>query len=544
MMKHSIFSGLILCCFFYNYAQVPNILTSREHYLPDYSYAGYKYGEAAIPQPEGTIIDASVFGVISNDGMDDSKALLTVMQKAGEVNGPVIVQLPAGRIILSEILYIERSNLVLRGAGSGTGGTEIHCPRPMNYFDDPPALAELREYLIDLNKRQKEPDQNIDLPYSQYAWSGGIIWVRQPGVRTKAYLDKYDEPPVVLGELITGSRGNQQLEVLSGAMLKEGDVVQIEWYNKEGENGSLIRALYGNTALKIGSHHWNYADHALIQQQTIIRKVSGTKIEIADPLLMDIRKEWSPKMVEWKHLEEVGIEHFKITFPGAPNIAHHIEEGYNGIYLTRLFNGWVRDVRIENADSGILTEETANVTIKDIETFGSKLAHYAVSMSGVHNVLVENLWVKNKVRHPLSFNTFSTKSVYVNCQLDTEPVLDQHSGVNHQNLFDQVTVKVTLDSNRTYPLFAGGGAGYWKPSHGAYTTFWNITIDFQNGFESTQPVKLNGMTDGPKARLIGVHGNLPVVIDYQPNPYTESINSKIAEIPSLYYYQLKNRTTR
>jgi len=226
----------------------------------------------------------------------------------------------------------------------------------------------------------------------------------------------------------------------------------------------------------------------------------------------------------------------------APNIAHHVEEGYNAIYLTRLFNGWVTDVKIENADSGILTEEIANVTVSDIETSGEKIAHYSVAMSGVHNVLVQRLRVRNVVRHPLSFNTFSTKSVYADCQVEVAPILDQHAGANHQNLFDNIRVNVSLNGADEYPLFAGGGAGYWKPAHGAYTTFWNIGVTFGDGFETTRVVTLNGMTDGPMARLLGIYANRKIAVVYGPDAYIERVNSRISDIPSLYQYQLDMRT--
>lgn len=105
---------------------------------------------------------------------------------------------------------------------------------------------------------------------------------------------------------------------------------------------------------------------------------------------------------------------------------------------------------IENADSGILTEEIANVTIKNITTKGTNIAHYTVAMAGVHNVLAENIKVFNKAVHPLSFNTFSTKNVYLNCEVFVDPVLDQHSGVNHQNLFDKITLHLTPNKDRSY----------------------------------------------------------------------------------------------
>ena len=67
---------------------------------------------------------------------------------------------------------------------------------------------------------------------------------------------------------------------------------------------------------------------------------------------------------------------------------------------------------IENADSGVLSEEIANVTINNITTQGENMAHYTVAMSGTYNVLAKGIKVYNKAVHPLSFNSLATKSVY------------------------------------------------------------------------------------------------------------------------------------
>ncbi|MFT4800508.1 MAG: hypothetical protein ACI93N_000266 [Flavobacteriaceae bacterium] len=529
---------------------VPNILSNKliksENYLPDFSYAGYHFSEVDIPfESTDTALSVEDFGAIPNDGLDDSKAILEAMTVVNGTKGNVVLQFPAGRFILSEILYISRSNFILRGAGSGLGGTTLYYPRPLKFFSDPPELKELREYLVELNKIQKEPVNNLTLPFSQYAWSGGMIWTMVPGERVKSYLDKYDKAPVVLTKLVDGNRGEHDITVESVDKLKVGDVLQIQWFNKEGENGSFLYSLYDNNnlkALKLGSHHWKYPNHALVSQKVLITQIKGKKVRIKDPLLHDIKEAWAPVLAEWKHLEEVGIEHFNIEFPMAPNIAHHVEDGYNAMYLTRLYNGWVKDVKIKNADSGILTDEISNVTIQDIETSGLKKAHYSVAMGSVHNVLVQNLVVKNKVTHPLSINTMSTKSVYKDCKVYQDPILDQHSGANHQNLFDNIEVWVSLDENKfEYPLFGGGGASYWKPSHGAFSTFWNIRVNFTNFHDNDKVVIINGMKDGPAARLIGVYGNKKIDIDYAPNPYIEDKNVKLVNIPSLFNYQLKSR---
>lgn len=527
-------------------AIIGNEKIAADHYIPDFSYAGYKYGEEELPITyQGfRVFYASDFGVIPNDEKDDSKALKAMLDSAHRIKEKVWLKLPRGRIILSEILYIERSHLVLSGTGSGEFGTVIYCPRPMRYFPDPPELAELREYLNTLDKRQRERENNLDLPFSQYSWSGGMIWTRRPDVRTKAYLEKYDEQPVVLTNLVSGKRGTSDLEVADSDQLTEGMVVQIEWFNTEGPEGSLIEAIYNEKGLKVGSHHWKFPTHALVRQPTEIVAINGNRVTIKDPLLHDINSSWNPQMTKWEHISEVGIEHIRFEFPDAPNIAHHIEEGYNAIYLTRLRNGWVRDVHIVNGDAGILTEEVVNTTIRDVETSGQKLAHYSVAMSGVHNVLAEGLTVNNPVRHPLSFNTFSTRSVYKDSWVNVQPILDQHSGANHQNLFDNVQVRISLGGEKSYPLFAGGGAGYWKPSHGAYTVFWNIKVRFEDGFDITEPIVLNGMDDGPHVRLVGVHANKLISLNYGPEAYEECTNERMDEVPSLYEFQLKRRLTQ
>ena len=524
--------------------EIPKIISDKtirkENYLPDFSYAGYHFGESKIPNLNGKIVKATDFGVIANDELDDSKAILKAIKEASALSGNVILELPAGKLILSDILYIERSNFVIRGAGSGTDGTEIFCPRPMLYLKNQESLAELREYLTTSNKRQVEKENNIDLPFSQFAWSGGMIWTQVPNQRVKSYLEKYDSPPLVLAKVKEGKMGEKTISVSDVNGLKVGDIVELELFNKEGENGPIINAIYNKSKVKIGSSHWKNPTLALVKQQVQIESISKNKITLKTPLLLSITPNYEAILTEWKHLDEVGIEHLKITFPEAQRVAHHVEPGYNGIYLTRVFNSWVQDVTITNSDSGILTEEIANVTIQDITTNGKNIAHYTVAMGGVHNVLVDNLKVYNKAVHPLSFNTFSTKNVYKNCELFTDPDLDQHAGANFQNLFDAIKVHLKPKSNNSYALFEGGGANYWKPSHGSYSTFWNINVDVLEG-NPDETILLDGMEEGPFARIIGINGNRKFEVKYGPDAYIECVNKSMEKIPSLYDYQLKKR---
>jgi hypothetical protein len=53
-------------------------------------------------------------------------------------------------------------------------------------------------------------------------------------------------------------------------------------------------------------------------------------------------------------------------------------------------------------------------------------------------------------------------------------------------------------------------------------------------------VRVTSGLEGPGARLVGIHGNRPVRVDYKPDAYVEGTNTT-PSIPSLYDYQLAKR---
>ncbi|MEO1019458.1 MAG: NosD domain-containing protein [Pseudomonadota bacterium] len=468
---------------------------------------------------------------------------MDALAAAHAVDGPVTLQLPSGRIVVSEILPITRSDFVLRGDGVGPNGTEIHFPRPLKDIDQTERLNELRTYLQKYEKRQREPARNIDELFSEYSWTGGFIWIQKPDTRAAAYLEEYDPEITELATIRSGDRGDTHVSVASTENLKVGDAVQIHWFNRSGETGALLNEIYGDTDLAIGSHHWTFEDRPLVRQTTRIVSISGTRVQIGDPLLHNINSEVPAQFSEWEHLEQVGLEDFSISFPESPYFGHHLERGYNGIYVTSTIDGWVRDVRFRNADSGVLTYNSANLTIENIRSEGDRPAHYAVHLGNVHNVMVRNLTVENPVIHSLTFNTQSTKSVFQNASLLNGSVLDQHAGANHQNLFDNITLYVRpqrRDGRPYYPIWNGSGAPYWQPGHGRFNTTWNLNIIVEDEAGRDEIVILDGLAEGPDAFIIGIHGNREFEVDYRPNPKVLNVNEQ-PEVRSLYDWQLANR---
>ena len=516
----------------------------RANYLPDFSYAGYGNGLPALPEASGAVIRVDDFGASANDGTDDTKAVLAAISHASDVAGPVIVRFSAGRYIVSEVLRIERSDFVLQGAGSGPGGTLLHFPRPLKQVDKSASLDELREYLVRLDKRQVEPARNLDDYYSEYSWSGGFIWIQKPGVRAAPYLVEYDPKIEKLADIEAGARGARTIVLSSTADIDAGDIIQLQWINRTGHDAGIIKSLYGTEYESAGSHHWSFPERPLVRQTSRVLRVDGRNVQLADPLLHDANDTIPAQVAAWDGLQHVGIEDLGLEFPDSPYFGHHMERGYNGIYFTSSFDSWARNIRITNADSGILSYNSANLTFRDVITDGARRAHYAVHMGNVHNVLAENISVMNPVLHSLSFNTQSTKCVFRNAEVFVDPVLDQHAGANHQNLFDNVTVHMRAarsGDGPVMPVFDGSGAGYWQPGHGGFNTTWNLRVLVTGGAYADEVVTVQGLDEGPMARIVGLHGNREFKLDYRPTPYVEMLNQPLASVPSLYDYQRDQR---
>lgn len=516
----------------------------QDNYLPDFSFAGYRNGLAPLPDRTGTIFNVDSFGAIADDNIDDTRAVRAAIKAANETRGPVTVRFAAGRYRISGILKIERSDIRLQGMGSGPAGTTLHFPRPLNQVDETASLNELRDYIRKLNKRQREPDKNIDEFFSEYSWSGGFIWIQESGTRPAAYLEEQDPEPEKLTEIVQGLRGSDQIEVADAAAIKRGDILQIQWINREGPDAGIIKSLYGSQHEKAGSHHWQFPKRTLVRQTARVLKVEGKLVTLSDSLLHDINESIPAHLSDWAGLENVGVEDLHLEFPEAPHFGHHLEQGYNGIYFTSAFDSYARNLRITNADSGILSYSSANLTYTNIVTDGTRPAHYGVHLGNVHNVLVENLRVMNPVLHSLTFNTQSTKCVYKNAEVFVTPTLDQHAGANHQNLYDQVTLHMPAQRSEAGPIavvYDGSGAPYWQPGHGAYNTSWNLQILITSGAHPGETVTIHGLDEGPDARNIGLHGNRLFELDYRPQPYLRMLNKKVASMPSLYDYQLSQR---
>ncbi len=96
----------------------PGFSGSGGAFLHDFSYAGYRNGEAALPDPPtGTVFDVTLYGA-DGTGTSDATAAIQSAIDAAQTAGGGVVRFPAGLYRCDGTLLVTHSNIVLQGAGA------------------------------------------------------------------------------------------------------------------------------------------------------------------------------------------------------------------------------------------------------------------------------------------------------------------------------------------------------------------------------------------------------------------------------------------
>lgn len=497
-------------------------------FLPDFSYAGYRWGEENLPEPPVTH-RAEDFGVVPNDGIDDTVALRTALEAARRDTGWVVLGLPRGRIDLSGVLFLEQDSLIIRGIRSddGSPATELAIAGSLTKWADPKAdslVAGIAAYQRENNLT------NLFRPFSAYTWAGGVLWSRRAGI---AHPIPPIGPEYVANgwSAVSGRQAGMQIMISDASPPLPGARLEVHWFNPDGAQGSFLEHVLGPYDLPVGERLIENPERPLIAQPATVVSIQerpdGWLLTLRQPLLHDIRPEWGVRLVELERTSHIGIEHLALRFESDTPAPHHLDKGYNGIYLTDTRHSWLRNVHIHDADTAILTNRTNNITVTGLLTTGRK-GHHSVYPSNSYGVLVRDFRLEAPALHHPTFSTGSILSVYTNGHVQAAR-LDQHGGLNQQNLYD----RMTLDADGAW--LDGGGAGYWNPVAGRYNTFWNVQV--------VSDAEWAGLVrDAPDARLVGVVGQRATLgLRYGPNTYVEGLQRAGLAVPSLYEWQRRRR---
>ncbi|MCA9248682.1 MAG: hypothetical protein KDA42_16265 [Planctomycetales bacterium] len=400
--------------------------------LPDFSFAGYRRGEAETPHVN-VAADVTNFGANGSDDKDDTAAFQQAIAETD--TGAIFV--PAGRYLVSDLLEINKPNVVLRGAGS---------EKSILYF--PVGLEDVRPNM---------GETTTGRPTSNYSWSGGFVWIKGS-----------DRAPRQAQITAAADRGAHVLAVDEPGRLKSGQDVRLVL--RDDERQSLVRYLYqGDT----GPTQELQKRHRLTSFVARVVSVAGQTVTIDRPLPFDVRPEWRPELVAFEpSVREVGIESLGFEFPNRPYAGHFTERGANAIAMSGVRDCWARDIRIHNSDSGIFVTGTF-CTVENVVFTSERVrdkqrhstGHHGIQVTGDDN-LVRRFDFQTRFIHDLTV-AHCRGNVFGDGRGE-DLSLDHHKYAPYANLF------TNLDAGAGTQLWICGGGAALGKNTAAWATFWNI----------------------------------------------------------------------
>lgn len=256
-------------------AYLSGLSAGEETALPDFSYAGYEYGERAIPDADYPVFLVDDYGAVANDGKSDRAALEAAIAAATKAGGKAIIRFSAGRYDLrskedpNQSVTISGDNIILQGAGSGEGGTEI-------FMEHPNAIT------------QKDA-----------LWSA-------PELIRFTYLGAQTDDQLLLTR-VTGNaaRGSHRLEVASTGGLYIGQRLLLKGGSKSAEAIAAEVAPY-----RVENGEWGtfISEGVQVNEYLTIERIEGNTLQFKEPLMHSVDASWGWTLHRYQHHVGCGIE--------------------------------------------------------------------------------------------------------------------------------------------------------------------------------------------------------------------------------------------
>jgi hypothetical protein len=402
--------------------------------LPDFSYAGYHAGEKPIPDVP-VRVNVRDFGAVGDGIADDSRAFLEAIEAVSD--GAVFV--PAGRYRITEVLEIDKSNVVLRGESRDS--TVLFFPKTL----------------------YEHYGRGADGGPHGWSWGGGWIWVNGEPGRGDSNPPVWDQGGKLTDIIAISRRGETSIEVADAGAVRPGELVRL---TQTQPDGSLSLHLHDGHALA-GRCMVDRPGRQLVNWLLEVTRVEAGRVHFDRPLRADVRPEWQATLWSGEPpIEEVGIESLTIEFPVLPYQGHHNEPGQSAISLAEAYNSWVRDVAVVNFDNAILLWYSRFCTVDGVVLAG-RPGHYGFNFGGAQDSLVTRFRIANQSVHDVSTCNMGNGNV-VSWGEGQAINFDHHRGAAYDNLYSAVNA----GSSRRLWHSSGTRSGHYTA---ARATFWNIT---------------------------------------------------------------------
>ncbi|WP_276501719.1 DUF4955 domain-containing protein [Terrimonas pollutisoli] len=400
--------------------------------LPDFSYAGYRCGEKAIPDVKSyktfNVLD---FGAKPNDDVSDREAIQQAIDAANK-NGSGIVFFPKGRFIVNDDSTLTKgivskgSRIIFRGSGSGPGGTELF----------------MKEMLVPENPKNM--------------WTGRPMFTfTAKGVDTK------------IGTITANAKiGEFNLQLSKTENIEEGDWIAVKLLDN---NPALVDA---ELAPHKADRAWKYiiekgVDVCMYYQ---VKKIKKDVVTIHAPLAYAIDTKYKWTVYKFANADEIGIEDIAFVGNWKEKFVHHgswkHDSGFNLFNFSRCTNSWMKDCRFTDCNIAAMVSQSANVTVINCVITGNA-GHEAIGSSHSTNVLLANLNDESSQWHSFGVQNRSVNTVLWYCSYPSTTCFEAHASQPRNSLFD----------NTTGGFMPGrqGGAVDNLPNHLSGLVLWNYT---------------------------------------------------------------------
>ncbi|MFD1616285.1 DUF4955 domain-containing protein [Gelatiniphilus marinus] len=500
-------------------------INNSEPILPTFSYAGYHNGEIGLPasfsQP---VYNVTNYGAVANDGISDKSAIMATIAAAEANPTGGVVFFPPGRFVvndgsvddLSEVIRISKSNIVIKGSGSGVGGTEL--------------------YQKDNTTHPDMATKDWVCPYLFLFWNGE------------------DSANTYITDVVgNADRETFSLDVADASSISVGQWVEL--YLKD-TNPTLLAEelspyttadLYQPSSLKIVN------DGVQVREVHKVVGKNGNTITFKEPLHRTVDVSYNWKINNFKALEEVGIQDLKYTggfiwnhihhrapqelYPGEPVSGPHAylsSSGWSGVQFNHVVNGWISNVAFSNMSQVAQFKFSANCTAINNTYTGNPGHNFIVTNSATGCLIGKNIDYTSGIWHGCGVNGLSIGNVLWR----NESPQNGNSGMEVHASQPRTTL---FDVCKGGFFFQQGGSTGALPNHLRHMVLWNFEgVSYQsNGVKSWRP---NAETRYAKFLMPIISGLKGFTMSTNANQYqeNESQGTHVDE-ESLYEAQLAYR---
>lgn len=413
---------------------------NRPSVLLDFSYAGYRHGEQAIPEVNCPVYNVCDYGAVPNDGQSDREAVEKAIQIACS-KGRGIIYFPSGRYHLRPLdapnhpILIDSDNIVLRGAGAGEGGTELFMEYPNKVLDT-------------------------------------SLW-NTPELISFRYVKSTDKRLAAITS--DAPKGSFSIEVSSTSGLYIGKWVSIRLKNNDTR---LIEQELKPNSVKA---EWReLLDQGIqVTEYHEIQNIIGNKVVFKEPILHAVEAKWGWTVHDFSHHVGVGVEdiafvgNFKERFEHHKNALH--DSGFRMLGLMRQVNAWVRRCRFTNVSEALSVMLCSNVTVHSCDITGNP-GHSAIRSQASTRVFIGKVHDEAGQFHSTGVSKTSIGTVLWRNETASHSCFESHSSQPRATLLDACR-------GGLMPNHAGGDAGA-APNHLSDLVLWNYykTDSFNGDF--------------------------------------------------------------